>query len=127
MKLQHKMASILKGQNITVTGGTGSIGETIVRRALSEGAKSIKIFSNDENGLYELEDNLGQNNKLKFIIGDIRNEDTVRTALNKTDLVFHTAALKHVDRCELNPFEAVSVNIIGTNNIVKASIKEKVK
>ncbi len=121
------MTSVLKGQNITVTGGTGSIGETIVRRALSEGAKSIKIFSNDENGLYELEDSLGQNNKLKFIIGDIRNEDTVQTALNKTDLVFHTAALKHVDRCELYPFEAVMVNIIGTKHIVKSAIEEKVK
>jgi len=75
------MASVLKGQNITVTGGTGSIGETIVRRALAEGAKSIKIFSNDENGLYELEEKLDQNNKLEFIIGDIRNEETVRSAL----------------------------------------------
>lgn len=121
------MVSILKGQNITVTGGTGSIGGTIVRRALKEGAKSIKIFSNDENGLYELEEKLEKTNKLEFIIGDIRDEDTVRDALKKTDLVFHAAALKHVDRCELNPFETVSVNIIGTNNVAKAAIKEKVK
>jgi FlaA1/EpsC-like NDP-sugar epimerase len=121
------MTSILKGQNITVTGGTGSIGETIVRRALKEGAKFIKIFSNDENGLYELEEKLEKTNRLKFIIGDIRNEDSVRDSLKKTNLVFHAAALKHVDRCELNPFETVAVNIIGTNNVAKASIKEKVK
>lgn len=121
------MASILKGKNILVTGGTGSIGEAIVRKALADGARTVKIFSNDENGLYEMEVSFHENKKLEFIIGDIRDENTVNSAVKGTDIVFHTAALKHVDRCEVHPMEAIAVNIIGTNNIAKASLREKVK
>ena len=121
------MASILKGKNILVTGGTGSIGEAIVRKALADGARTVKIFSNDENGLYEMEVSFHENKKLEFIIGDIRDENTVNSAVKETDIVFHTAALKHVDRCEVHPMEAIAVNIIGTNNIAKASLREKVK
>lgn len=121
------MVSILKGKNVLVTGGTGSIGEAIVRKALADGAKTVKVFSNDENGLYEMEVNFHENNKLEFIIGDIRDENTVHSAVKGTDIVFHAAALKHVDRCEIHPLEAIAVNIIGTNNIAKTSLKEKVK
>ena len=121
------MASILKGKNILVTGGTGSIGEAIVQKALADGARTVKIFSNDENGLYEMEVSFHENKKLEFIIGDIRDENTVNSAVKGTDIVFHTAALKHVDRCEVHPMEAIAVNIIGTNNIAKASLREKVK
>ena len=85
-------------------------------------AKSIKIFSNDENGLYELEEKLEKTNKLEFIIGDIRDEDT-KERIKKTKLVSYAAALKHVDRCEINSFETMSVNIIGTNNVAKNNKK----
>ena len=121
------MISILRGKNVLVTGGTGSIGEAIVRKALADGARTVKIFSNDENGLYEMEVSFHENKKLEFIIGDIRDENTVNSAVKGTDTVFHTAALKHVDRCEVHPMEAIAVNIIGTNNIAKASLREKVK
>ena len=121
------MVSILRGKNILVTGGTGSIGEAIVRKALADGARTVKIFSNDENGLYEMEVSFHENKKLEFVIGDIRDENTVNSAVKGMDIVFHTAALKHVDRCEVHPMEAIAVNIIGTNNIAKASLREKVK
>lgn len=121
------MVSILRGKNVLVTGGTGSIGEAIVQKALADGARTVKIFSNDENGLYEMEVSFHENKKLEFIIGDIRDENTVNSAVKGTDIVFHTAALKHVDRCEVHPMEAIAVNIIGTNNIAKASLREKVK
>ncbi len=120
------MSLILRNRNILVTGGSGSIGQSLVTKALEDGAKSIKVFSNDENGLYEMEQTF-TDKKIEFIIGDIRNSETVNSTVKGTDIIFHTAALKHVDRCELNPFEAFTVNIIGTNNIVKAAVNENVK
>jgi UDP-N-acetylglucosamine 4,6-dehydratase/5-epimerase len=120
------MTSILKNKNILVTGGSGSIGQSIVKKSLEDGAKSIKVFSNDENGLYEMEQ-IFTNKKIEYVIGDIRNFETVNIAVKGIDIIFHTAALKHVDRCELNPFETFTVNIVGTNNVVKAAVNENVK
>ncbi len=121
------MRSILYKKNILVTGGTGSIGQALVKKAISDGAKHIKVFSNDENGLYELELDLGNKKNIDFIIGDIRDENTVKIITKKIDIIFHAAALKHVDRCELYPIEAFSVNVLGTKNIVKSAIDENVK
>jgi len=121
------LRSILYKKNILVTGGTGSIGQALVKRAISDGAKHIKVFSNDENGLYELELDLGNKKNIDFIIGDIRDENTVKIITKKIDIIFHAAALKHVDRCELYPIEAFSVNVLGTKNIVKSAIDENVK
>jgi len=121
------MEDLFKGKNITITGGTGTIGRGILTSALKNGANSIKVFSNDEFGLYELEEENYSNKKIQYIIGDVRDEDSVRNVIKKTDLVFHAAALKHVDRCELNPFEAITVNINGTRNVVKFSSSEGVK
>lgn len=109
--------NILKNKKILITGGTGSIGEALVRKALSSGSKNIKVFSNDENALYEMELEYGNKN-IEFIIGDIRNESTVNSIVKGIDIVFHAAALKHVDRCEVHPYETVAVNIIGTHNII---------
>ena len=120
------MTSILKNKNILVTGGSGSIGQSIVKKALEDEAKSVKVFSNDENGLYDMEQ-IFTNKKIEYIVGDIRNSETVNFAVKGIDIIFHAAALKHVDRCELNPFETFTVNIIGTNNIVKAAVNENVK
>ena len=120
------MTSILKNKNILVTGGSGSIGQSIVKQALEDGAKHVKIFSNDENGLYEMEQ-IFTNKKIEYVVGDIRNSESVNSAVKGIDIIFHTAALKHVDRCELNPFETFTVNIIGTNNIVKAAVNENVE
>jgi len=121
------MRSFFSGKRILVTGGTGSIGSALVEKSLELGAKSIKIFSNDENGLYELEKKYDQNSKLQFLIGDIRDEDRINYIVKRTDIIFHAAALKHVDRCEFNPYEAITVNINGTKNIISASLNEKVK
>ena len=100
------MVSFLKGKRVLITGGTGSIGATMVKKALLDGAKHVKVFSNDENGLYELEEELGHNKRLEFIIGDIRDETSVNSVVKETDIIFHAAALKHVDRCEIYPLEA---------------------
>jgi len=120
------MSSLLKGKNILVTGGTGSIGQSIVERSLKDGAKSIKVFSNDEFGLYEMELEF-KSKKLEFIIGDVTNAESINTAVKNVDIIFHTAALKHVDRCEYHPFEAITTNVIGTNHVIKAATQEHVK
>ena len=127
MPLSKIMVSYLRGKSILITGGSGSIGESITKKALSENARLIRIFSNDENGLYEMESTYGKNKNIEFIIGDIQNEETVSEIVKGIDIVFHAAALKHVDRCELNPLEAINVNIIGTKNIAKSALDENVK
>lgn len=121
------MVSLLKGKNILITGGTGSIGQALTERAIHDKAKLIRVFSNDENSLYEMESEYGLHKNIEFIIGDISNEETVLEIVKGMDIIFHAAALKHVDRCELYPLESIKVNILGTKNIAKAAIIENVK
>ena len=121
------MVSYLYRKSILITGGSGSIGESITKKAILDKAKLIRVFSNDENGLYEMESIYGNNKNIEFVIGDIQNEETVSEIVKGIDIVFHAAALKHVDRCELNPLEAINVNIIGTKNIAKSALDENVK
>ena len=121
------MGSFLRGKNILITGGSGSIGESVTKRAISDGARLIRVFSNDENGLYEMETQYANNKNIEYVIGDIQNAEIVSEVVKGIDIVFHAAALKHVDRCELNPLETINVNIIGTKNITKAAKKEKIQ
>lgn len=121
------MVSILKNKSILITGGTGSIGQALAKKALVDGAKLVRIFSNDENALYEMEIDFEKFKNIEYIIGDIRDPEKVSIIVNNCDIVFHAAALKHVDRCELNPLEAMTVNVLGTNNVAKASIASGVK
>ena len=125
--MKQQLQSILYKKNILVTGGTGSIGQALVKKSISDGAKHIKVFSNDENALYEMELEFEKFKNIEFIIGDIRDNDKISTIIKNCDIVFHAAALKHVDRCELYPLETMTVNVLGTNNVVKAAIHEGVK
>ena len=119
--------SILTKKSVLVTGGTGSIGTSLVKKAIKDKAKLIRVFSNDENGLYEMEIEYGNNKNIEYVIGDIQNPEIVSEIVKGIDIVFHAAALKHVDRCEFNPLETINVNIIGTKNITKAAKKEKIQ
>lgn len=119
--------SILTKQSILVTGGSGSIGTALVKKAIIDKAKLIRVFSNDENGLYEMESEFGDKKNIEFVIGNIYDEETVSEIVKGIDIIFHAAALKHVDRCELYPLETINVNLLGTKNIVKAAKKENVK
>ena len=119
--------SILTKKSILVTGGTGSIGTALVKKAINDNAKLIRIFSNDENGLYEMETEYGNYKNIEYVIGDIQNQEIVSEIVKGIDIVFHAAALKHVDRCELNPLETINVNITGTKNIAKAAKKENIR
>lgn len=111
---------MFKDKKILVTGGTGSIGSEIVRSLIPFHPGIIRVLSNDENGLFTLQQELGKDG-LRYLVGDIRDKDRVIRAMEDIDIVYHCAALKHVPLCEYNPFEAVKTNIIGTENVIEAA------
>lgn len=123
----EKMNEFFNGKNILVTGGTGSIGSQIVKQLLEFDPKVVRIFSRDETKQFNLMHELDLNPKLRFLIGDVRDKTRLLSALEDIDIVFHTAALKHVPSCEYNPFEAVKTNIIGTQNLIEATIERGVE
>ena len=116
-----------KGKNILITGGTGSIGMGLAKQLAKYNPKEIRIFSNDENSIFEAKENLGVNHIYKFMVGDVRDKDRLNLAIRNVDIVFHTAAMKHITICEDNPFDAVKTNVVGTSNILEASIIEEVE
>ncbi len=115
-----------KNKTILITGGTGSIGIGIVKQLLDCKPKMIKILTNDENSIFESRRLLGEIPQIKYIVGDVRDNDRIRLAMRNVNIVFHAAAMKHIDICEQNPFDAVKTNVIGTSNILEASIIEGV-
>ena len=115
-----------KNKTILISGGTGSIGTGIVKQLLECKPKMIKILTNDENSIFESRKLLGEISQIKYIVGDIRDNDRLRLAMRNVNIVFHAAAMKHIDICEQNPFDAVKTNVIGTSNILEASIIEGV-
>ena len=104
-----------------ITGGTGSFGNTVLKRFLSTEVKEIRIFSRDEKKQEEMRITLN-NPKLKFYIGDVRDYDSIFQALKGVDYVFHAAALKQVPSCEFYPLEAVRTNVLGSENVMEAAI-----
>jgi len=117
-----------KGKRILVTGGTGSIGSELVKKLLQCKPTVIRVFSNDENAQFELEQELQEyNERLRFLVGDVRDKERLRRATENIEIVFHAAALKHVPLCEYNPFEAIKTNVIGTQNLLEVAIDENVE
>ncbi len=113
--------NMFKNKVLMITGGTGSFGNTVLKRFLSTDVREIRIFSRDEKKQEEMRIALN-NPKLKFYIGDVRNYDSVFNAMKGVDYVFHAAALKQVPSCEFYPFEAVQTNVIGSENVMNAAI-----
>jgi UDP-N-acetylglucosamine 4,6-dehydratase len=111
---------------LMITGGTGSFGNTVLKRFLSTGVREIRIFSRDEKKQEEMRIALN-NGKLKFYIGDVRDYASVNQAMKGVDYVFHAAALKQVPSCEFYPMEAVRTNVIGTENVMNAATANGVK
>ena len=121
-----KNTSILKDKVLLVTGGTGSFGHAIVDRFISTDIKEIRILSRDEKKQDDMRKEYNSD-KLKFYIGDIRNLDSIIDAFRGVDYVFSAAALKQVPSCEFYPMEAVRTNIIGTDNVITACLRNHVK
>lgn len=113
--------NFFKDKSILVTGGVGSIGSVLVKKLLEFDPHVIRIFDNNETGLYDLYNEL-QSKKIRPLIGDIRDKERINRALEGIDIVFHASALKHVPLCEYNPFDAIKTNILGTQNIMDAAL-----
>lgn len=111
---------------ILVTGGTGTIGSFLVRKLIETKCKKIIVFSRDENKQFELK-NIYSDLRIEYIIGDVRNYQSVESAARNIDYIIHTAAMKHVPIAEENPLETSLTNIIGTNNIINAAIRQHVR
>lgn len=117
----------LKNKILLITGGTGSFGGAVLNRFLkTDHFKEIRIFSRDEKKQDDLRRKLSSP-KIKFYIGDVRDYNSVDTAVRGVDYIFHAAALKQVPSCEFFPIEAVKTNVLGTENVLEAAIKNNVK
>lgn len=117
---------MFSGKVLLVTGGTGSFGNAVVRRFLHSDIAEIRIFSRDEKKQEDMRHEL-RNPKLKFYIGDVRDFNSINSAMRGVDYVFCAAALKQVPSCEFYPLEAVYTNVLGTENTLNAAIANNVK
>ena len=116
---------MLNGKNILITGGTGSLGTALTKKLLTFDVKTIRIFSRDENKQIQMEEQFNDN-RLRFLIGDVRDKERLRRAVENIDIVIHAAALKHVPISEYNPFEVIKTNIYGSQNVIDVSMDEEV-
>jgi len=118
-------------KEILLIGGTGSLGKKLLHHILENySPKGIRIYSRDELKQWELQKEIGKNKKgipIAFILGDVRNYDSVRRAMNRVDIVINCAAMKQVGSCENNVYEAIDTNIAGSRNVVNAAIDNQVK
>ena len=116
---------MFKDKTLLITGGTGSFGNTVLRRFLDSDIREVRVFSRDEKKQEDMRIALN-NSKAKFYIGDVRDLDSLNQAMVGVDYVFHAAALKQVPSCEFYPMEAVRTNVMGTDNVLNAAITNKV-
>lgn len=120
------IAEFYRGKTILVTGGAGSIGSFLVKELLKFEPNSIRVLDNNETGLFDIEQAL-KSDKIRLLVGDIRDKERLNVAMEGVDIVFHAAALKHVPLCEFNPFDAVKTNVIGTQNVLDAAYSQGVR
>ena len=117
---------MFKNKKILITGGTGSLGQALTKRLLAMDVDTIRILSRNENNQIKMESKFNDK-RLRFFIGDIRDPERLNRAFEDIDFVFHAAALKHVDKIEYNSFEAIKTNVIGSQNVINASLHENVE
>lgn len=117
---------MFKNKILLITGGTGSFGNAVLRNFLNTDIQEIRIFSRDELKQDDMRKKYN-NDKLKFYLGDVRDINSLDDAIRGVDYIFHAAALKQVPSCEFYPMQAVQTNVVGTENVLNAAIKHKVK
>lgn len=117
---------MFKNKTILITGGTGSFGNAVLKRFIDTDIEEIRIFSRDEKKQDDMR-KLYNNARIKFYLGDVRNEHSVDNAMRGVDYIFHAAALKQVPSCEFFPMEAVKTNVTGTENVLNSAINHGVK
>jgi FlaA1/EpsC-like NDP-sugar epimerase len=116
---------MIKGNTILITGGAGSIGRSLIPQLLDRDPQALRILDNSEPGLASLKSDISDD-RCRFFTGNIRDGDRISRAMSGVDVVIHTAAMKHVDICEYNPFEAIKTNGVGIQNVVDAAIDANV-
>ena len=117
---------MFKNKTLLITGGTGSFGNAVLERFLNTDIGEMRVFSRDEKKQDDMRKEL-KSSKVKFYIGDVRDYNSITSAMHGVDYIFHAAALKQVPSCEFFPMEAVKTNVIGTENVLNAAIKYQVK
>ncbi|MDJ1431988.1 SDR family NAD(P)-dependent oxidoreductase [Halostagnicola sp. A-GB9-2] len=117
---------MITGQNVLLTGGAGSVGRTLIPRFLNQDPNVLRLLDNNESGLAEIRSAI-DDDRCRYLAGDVRDKDRLSRAMENIDIVVHTAAMKHVDVCEYNPFEAVKTNTLGLQNVVDAAIDANVQ
>ena len=113
------------GKKVLISGGTGSLGRALTKKLLDTNVEAIRILSREEWKQIQMQSEFSDK-RLRFLVGDVRDKDRLLHALEDIDIVFHTAALKHVPIAEYNPFEAVKTNIYGSQNIIEACLDKNV-
>lgn len=120
------MEDMFKDKVLLITGGTGSFGSTILHKFANSSLREIRVFSRDEKKQDDLRTEL-KNDKINFIIGDVRDFHSINVAMEGVDYVFNAAALKQVPSCEFYPMQAIQTNILGSENVLEAAVQNKVK
>ena len=117
---------MLDGKKILITGGTGSLGQSLTKRLLATNVDTVRILSRNESKQVNMESEFNDK-RLRFLIGDVRDFERLKTAFEDIDIVYHAAALKHVPLIEYNPFEAIKTNVQGSQNVIDASLSQDVE
>ena len=125
MPSKKELKTIFKNKTVLITGGTGSFGNAVMENLLFYEVKEVRIFSRDEKKQDDMRKKF-RNDKIKFFIGDVRDEASLGSAMRGVNYLFHSAALKQVPSCEFHPLEAVKTNVIGTENVLNAAIEHEV-
>ncbi len=118
------MSSFFRGKRILITGGTGSIGSEIARQLLRHAPEVVRIYSRDEHKQFLMQKELAGHANVRYLLGDVRDLPRLQTAMEGANIVFHAAAYKHVPSCEYNSFEAVKTNVVGTQNVIDAALRQ---
>ena len=114
------------GKKILITGGTGTLGKALTKRLLKENVDTIRIFSRDEWKQFQMQNEI-DDERLRFLIGDVRDKERLSRAIEGIDIVIHTAALKQIATAEYNPFEAVKTNVYGSQNLIECCLDHNVE
>jgi UDP-glucose 4-epimerase len=121
-----KLKMMFKNKTLLITGGTGSFGNAVLKKFLNSGISEIRILSRDEKKQHDMRTAFN-NSKIKFFLGDVRDKESIVSAVRGVDYIFHAAALKQVPSCEFFPVEAVKTNVLGTENLLSVAIENNVK